>query len=143
MGWILKLLGGSGGIWFLIGGLAAAGVAGAGGGYLARGVIDAPQLAQLRTDVATAKGETTTCQRDREHDLAVGNAKVTAELQASIAKLTGIIGDLEKEKQARDAATAKYMEALSHVPKTSICGGSAAELVYRNSVQPAHRPAVP
>ncbi len=144
MGWILKLLGGSGGIWFLIGGLAAAGIAGTGAGYSARGVIDAPQLAQLHTDVANAKGETLTCQRDHEKNRADGNAKIVGEMQQSINNLNQVIADLEKQKAARDASTAKYMADLGKLPQTSVCAGSPAERAYRVSVQPSGPvPAVP
>jgi hypothetical protein len=142
MKWILQLLGGSGGGWILLAGLLAATAAGGSAGYVARGVIDAPQLAQLRTDVQGAKNETLTCQRDREKDRADGNAKVTADLQRQVQRLSDIISDLEKAKAARDAATAKYLAELSRIPASNVCGGSAPERFYRNSVQP-RRPAVP
>jgi len=142
MGWILRLLGGSGGIWFLIGGLAAAGVAGAGAGYAAASLVDAPQLAQLRTDVANAKNETLTCQRDREKNRADGNAKTAGDLQKSISNLNQAIADLEKQKAARDASTEKFLSELGQLPQTSVCAGSPPEHAYRVSVQP-RRPAVP
>lgn len=142
MGWILKLLGGSGGIWFLIGGLVVAGVAGAGAGYAAAGLVDAPQLAQLRTDVANAQKETLTCQRDRETNRADGNAIAVGKLQESIHTLNQVIADLEKQKAARDVSTAKFLSELGQLPQTSICAGSPPERAYRVSVQP-HRPAVP
>lgn len=142
MKWILELLGGSGGGWILLAGLLAAAAAGGSAGYLARGVIDAPEISQAHTDTEKAKNATLTCQRDREKERADGNAQVTADLQAQVRRLQDIITALEKEKRARDAATARFLDDLSRIPPTKICGGSAAELAYRNSVQ-LRRPAVP
>lgn len=142
MTWVLRLLGGSGGGWILLAGLLAATAVGGSAAYLARGVIDAPSLGQLRTEVQSAKNETLTCQRDMEKARADGNAQVTANLQRQVQRLSDIISDLEKAKAARDAATAKYLAELSRIPPSSVCGGSAPERLYRNSVQP-RRAAVP
>ena len=142
MNWILRLLGGSGGGWILTAGLLAATAAGGSAGYIARGVIDAPAIANAQRDQAKAEKATEKCRADHEAARANGNAQVTADLQAQVGRLQNIISDLEKAKAARDAATAKYLAELSRIPPTSVCGGSAAERFYRNSVQP-RRPAVP
>lgn len=137
MKWILGLLNGGGGIWVLIGGLLAASAAGATGGYIARGVIDAPQIAGARLATAEANTRTQACIASHETDRANGNAKVVGELTTQIATLRGIVADLQKKALARDAADVRFQKALANVPKTSVCGGSPAERVYRDSVQPS------
>lgn len=139
---ILQLLGGSGGGWILLAGLLAAAAAGGAASYVARGVIDAPAIALAQRDQATAEKATETCRADHEAARANGNAQVTADLQRQVGRLQDIITNLEKAKAARDAELAKFLGDLSRIPSTKVCGGSAAELAYRNSVQP-RRPAVP
>jgi hypothetical protein len=140
---VLQLLGGSGGGWILLAGLLAATAAGGSAAYVARGIIDAPAIIGAQLGTEKAKVETQTCRADHETARADGNAKVVGELQAAAAVLTGLIQDLENKRITRDAVTAKFLEALGRLPKTSVCGASEPEHIYRSSVQPSRRPAVP
>lgn len=127
-------------IYAKIAGFALVALAIAAGGWWARGVFDAPSIANLHTDVATAKGETQQCVAQHEKGRADGSDKVIAGLTAAAGDVTAAVADLNKKAGDRDAATNRFLKELANAPKTSICAGSPAELAYRHSVQPQPSP---
>lgn len=135
MGAILKLLSGTAGIWFLIGGLLAAGAAGATGGYIARGVIDAPALSHQETLTAQADGRTKDCVAAHEKGRADGAEGVVTALTGAASKVNEAAAELDKKSATRDIATSRFLKELANAPKTSICGTAPAELAYRHSVR--------
>jgi len=143
MGWIPKILTGSGGGWILLAAMLGTAAAAGAAGFAGRGLIDAPVIAGAQLATEKAKGETLTCERDNQKARADGNAKVVGELQAQVRRLSGVVQELENKRQARDASKRQFDEALARIAKTSVCGGSAPELAYRGSVQPSAGPAVP
>lgn len=142
MGKLIALLSGGSGLWIVIGALLAASAAGATGGYVARGVIDAPALANEKTATAQADARTAQCVATYEKGRADGAEKAVDALSTAAADVTDALNGLAVKGAARAKADSDFMKELANVPQSKTCGGSAAELAYRRSVQP-HTPAVP
>lgn len=132
---IISLLSGGAGPWILIGGLLLSAAGGGFAGYEARGIKDAPAIADLHTEVALADGRTADCKATAEKGRADGNQKTVDALQGGIAALNGVVADLSSKEGARQAADQKFEKELANAPKSAACGASAAERAYRDSVQ--------
>jgi hypothetical protein len=123
------LLTGAGGGW-IAGGIALALLGcGAGGGYAARGLVDAPAS-------AAEKLKTAQCVAGRETARAVAAEATAAALNASAAQVSAALDRLAAKAAARAKINDQFVKEIVHAPATHACGGSAAELAFRRSVQP-------
>lgn len=121
--------------------------AGAGTGYMARGVIEAPKLsgaqketAEAQRDTARAERDTAVCQGAHEKARADGAEGVIGALRGSIDGVNAAAARLDRLAAARETATQKFLRELANAPKSFICGASEPELAYRRSVQPQAQP---
>lgn len=117
--------------------------AGGAAGYAARGVIDAPALSHQETLTSQADTRTAQCLATHEKGRADGDEQVIAALGQSAADVAAATAELARNEAARKTATANFLKDLANAPKSSVCGGSAAELAYRNSVRAQHAAAAP
>jgi hypothetical protein len=112
--------------------LLAAGLALSGLGFAAghgwRGVIDAAALAR-------ARAETAQCAATHQKMRADGAEAAAAALGAAASRARAAMAALARKEEAARAAAEQFRKELSHAPSTYVCGGSAAELAYRRSVQ--------
>lgn len=142
IGFVVKILTGSAaGPWILIGAVIALLGVGSAGGYVARGVIDAPKISDLKTDIAKlhtdvsdANGRTTQCKLDHE----TGRANSAEGAVTALTNAAGLVTDAMTEVAAAAARRAKqdsqFQKELNNAPTTSLCSGSAAERAFRNAV---------
>lgn len=117
-----------GSIWVYVGMVLVCLGTGGAGGYYARGVIDAPVI-------SAAKLETSQCAAKTETDRANGNQKVIDALSGGVTDLNAALERAAQQDAARKAGDANFLKELANAPKSSICGSSAAERAYRNSVR--------
>jgi hypothetical protein len=143
MSFILKLLGGSGGGWLFAGALLLAAAGGAAGGYVARGVIDAPALSLANQHTAEARTETQQCVATHEKGRADGAERVIGEINQAGINVAAAVNDLATKAAARGKALDQFNKEIANAPSSQACGSSAAELAFRRSVQPQPATAVP
>ncbi len=125
---LLRLLAGAGGGW-IAGGIALALLAaGTGCGYAARGLVDAPV-------VAAEKLKTAQCVAGRETARAVAAEVTVTALNASAAQVSAALDRLAAKAAARAKINDRFVKEIANAPATHACGGSAAELAFRRSVQ--------
>ncbi len=110
------------GPWLLLAAVAAIGT----GGYVARGVVDAPKIANLKTDYAN-------CRAAKQKDRADGAETVIGALENSAANVTSAMNSLASKADARARRADAFKRELANVPVTHVCGASPAELVYRRA----------
>lgn len=138
----LTLLTGSAGPWIVLGGFLAGLASGGTGGYIARGIIDAPALSAEKAKTAQAQAATSDCKATHEASRADGaeNALTAVTTAAQAAKAAS--DSLNAQAAQRNAAEQDFRNAIAALPKSFACGASEPELAYRRSVQP-NTPAVP
>lgn len=141
IGKLLALLTGSAGPWIVLGIAVTCLAAGGASGYTARGIIDAPALANEKTATAQADARTAQCVATHEKGRADGAEKTVGALNAAAGNVADALNGLAQKGAARAKADSDFMKELANAPQSKTCGGSAAELAYRRSVQP-HTPAV-
>lgn len=141
---IIALLSGSVGPWVLIGAALACLAAGATGGYVSRGVIDAPVISDLKAKVAEADGRTQQCKATHEAARADGAEKVIKAMDQAVANAAEAINVLAQKAAARGKTLDQFLKEIANAPPSKVCGTVAAELAYRRSVSGGVRPpAVP
>lgn len=141
---ILALLSGSAGPWVLIGAAVACLAAGGTGGYIARGVIDAPALSRSQKETADAKAQTAQCIASHEKARADGAEQALTALGQSVVNVTSALETLAAKAAARGKSLDQFLKEIANAPPSKVCGGSAAELAYRRSVAVGvQQPAVP
>ncbi len=106
--------------------------AGAGSGWAARGLVDAPLIAAEKFKTAQCVAARETARADAAH------ATVTA-LNASAAQVSAALDRLAARAAARAKINEQFLKDIANAPATHACGASAAELAFRRSVQPVGR----
>jgi hypothetical protein len=120
----------SGGGWWLAGLATALLGIGAGGGYAARGLVDAPAI-------ATAQLEAAQCRAGQAEARAKAAEEAAAALNASAAQVSAAMDALAAKAAARARINDQFTKEIADAPASDrICGASAAELAFRRSVQP-------
>lgn len=138
---LLSLLSGGSGVWILLGGVLLSLGGGGFAGYEARGVIDKPALSSAQSDAAKAQTATQQCVATAEKGRADGDQKALDALQGGIATLNGVAADLATKEAAHQTADTNFLKELANAPTSSVCGTSAAERAYRDSVRSQSAPA--
>lgn len=146
IGWFVKVLTGGSfagafGPWILLGAVLVIGGAGFTAGNYARGVTDAPTIAKANQLTAEANGRTDQCRAIHEKGRADGAEQVIASMLANAKVASGIMNELVKKAAARNQSLAQLLKDIANAPSSKTCGGVAAELAFRRSVQPPTVPA--
>lgn len=131
---LIALFGAPGGIWWVIGISVALLAAGGTGGYIARGVIDAPIISHQETLTAQADGRTKECVASHEKARADGAEKALSGLALSISDAAESVDNLSRKAAARGKTLDQFLKELANAPPSKVCGTVAAELAYRHSV---------
>jgi hypothetical protein len=120
----------TGGGWWLAGlALALVGL-GAGGGYAARGLMDARAIAAAQLDAAQ-------CRTNQAQMRARSAEQAAAALNASAVHVSAAMDALAAKAAARARINDQFAKEIADAPASDhICGASAAELAFRRSVQP-------
>lgn len=120
----------TGGGWWLAGlALALVGL-GAGGGYAARGLMDARAIAAAQLDAAQ-------CLPNQAQMRARSAEQAAAALNASAVHVSAAMDALAAKAAARARINDQFAKEIADAPASDhICGASAAELAFRRSVQP-------
>jgi hypothetical protein len=120
----------TGGGWWLAGlALALLGI-GAGGGYAARGLVDARAI-------GTAQLEAARCRTVQAEARAKAAEQAAAALNASAVQISAAMDVLAAKAAARARINDQFAREIVDAPASDhICGASAAELAFRRSVQP-------
>lgn len=134
MGSLITLLSGGAGIWVVVGSLLAAGVAGGVAGYEARGVIDAPKISHEQVLTAQAEFATQQCVATHEKGRADQSEQVIHSLTLSVSDAAESINNLAAKAAARGKSLDQFKKDIKNATPSKVCGSSAAELAYRNSV---------
>lgn len=120
----------TGGGWWLAGLALALLGTGAGGGYAARGLVDARMI-------AAAQLETAQCRIAQAQAGAKAAEEAAAALSASAVQVSAAMDVLAAKAAARAKAHDQFAKEIADAPGSDrICGASAAELAFRRSVQP-------
>lgn len=146
--WIVKLLtggsvAGGAGPWLLLAGVLVIGGGGFAAGDYVRGVIDAPIIAQAKQHQSDAEKATAQCQAIHEKGRADSAEGVIAAILNNAKVAAGIVDDLAKKATARRQSLDQLLKDIANAPPSKLCGGSAAELSFRRSVQPHSAAAAP
>lgn len=107
----------------------------AGGGWYARGLVDAPALALEQTHTAEANTRTAQCHATHEKGRADGAEKAITALTAAADAARAATADLQAKAVLHAKQDADFIKELSNAPTSKICGNSAAELAFRRSVR--------
>lgn len=106
-------------MWLCVGAFVAGLAAGAGSGYTAKGFVDRPIIADLKTDVANGKTELANSetrfksfQAQIEQDRADANAEALKQKNIDLAKQAALSAELAKAKADRDSKSMALTEAL-------------------------------
>lgn len=120
----------TGGGWWLAGlAMALVGI-GAGGGYAARGLVDARAI-------GAAKLETAQCRMAQAEARARSAEQAVAALNASAVQVRAAMDALAAKAAARAMINDQFVKEIADAPASDhLCGASAAELAFRRSVQP-------
>lgn len=146
--WIIKVLtggslAGAAGPWLLLAGVIGTATVGGYAGYQVKAVLDAPVIAAKDTDIAQANTRTEQCKAVHEKGRADGAEKVITAMLASAKVAAGLMDELTKKAAARKQSLDQLLKDIANAPPSKICGGSAAELAFRRSVQPPPAAAAP
>ena len=120
----------TGGGWWLAGvALALLGV-GAGSGYSMRGLVDARAIGAAQLEIAQCRASQAEARAKAAEDAA-------AVLSASAAQVSAAMDALAAKAAVRAKANDQFAKEIADAPASDhVCGGSAAELAFRRSVQP-------
>lgn len=120
----------TGGGWWLAGLATALLGIGAGSGYAARGLVDAPAI-------AAAQLESAQCRAGQAEARAKAAEQAAAALNASAAQVSAAMDALAAKAAARARINDQFAKEIADAPASDhLCGASAAELAFRRSVQP-------
>lgn len=135
MSLILRLLGGSGGVWVLVGTLLVTAAASAGAAVWATSSVMHGQVADAQKETSDQKLLTEQCKTKRETDRANQNQQTVKDLVASVANALTENQHTAEQRDSERQKTAKLLKELNNAPKTAACAASPAFRAYLNSVQ--------
>jgi hypothetical protein len=103
---------------------------GAGSGYAARGLVDARAI-------ATAELKAAQCAAGQAEARARSAEQAAAALNVSAIQVSAAMDALAAKAAVRAKANDQFVKEIADAPASDhICGGSAAELAFRRSMQP-------